>query len=504
MKLTKGKISKLYNVKKQSLKKNRNRRKCKDIKTFRNKKPVNLANRTLKDFENIFKGGISRPPQVTPGAITAAKSLTEQPSSAKLTEPESPLIAKDTSEIIPESEVVRKEPLGSLPKTKTEEHPLASSVQEPHGATPAAEPVGTTSAEEPHGATPAAEPHGATPAAEPLGTTSAEEPLGTTSAEEPHGATPAAEPLGTTSAEEPHGATPAAEPLGTTSAEEPLGTTSAEEPHGATPAAEPLGTTSAVEPHGTTPAAEPVGTTQEALRPGVPVIPHQQEEEEMSNNQSYGENEMNQEQSHSNYGQGQNNYGQDDYQNSNSYGNNSSSSMMGSLSNYMSSRSGYGQNNFDENGSSYGYGQGNYDQGNYGQGNYGQNNYGQNNYGQGNYGQGMGMGPTYSETDQSSSKSNTQGVSQSVQTILDYLGNTIADKVVGRMSESGGQQNGFNALNASNNTMGNSSMGNSSMGNSSMGNSSMYDSSQYGGKKHTRKFRMNCINKTRRNKLNEG
>ena len=459
MKLTKGKISKLYNVKKQSLKKNRNRRKCKDIKTFRNKKPVNLANRTLKDFENIFKGGISRPPQVTPGAITAAKSLTEQPSSAKLTEPESPLIAKDTSEIIPESEVVRKEPLGSLPKTKTEEHPLASSVQEPHGATPAAEPVGTTSAEEPHGATPAAE---------------------------------------------PHGATPAAEPLGTTSAEEPLGTTSAEEPHGATPAAEPLGTTSAVEPHGTTPAAEPVGTTQEALRPGVPVIPHQQEEEEMSNNQSYGENEMNQEQSHSNYGQGQNNYGQDDYQNSNSYGNNSSSSMMGSLSNYMSSRSGYGQNNFDENGSSYGYGQGNYDQGNYGQGNYGQNNYGQNNYGQGNYGQGMGMGPTYSETDQSSSKSNTQGVSQSVQTILDYLGNTIADKVVGRMSESGGQQNGFNALNASNNTMGNSSMGNSSMGNSSMGNSSMYDSSQYGGKKHTRKFRMNCINKTRRNKLNEG
>ena len=384
MKLTKGKISKLYNVKKQSLKKNRNRRKCKETKTFRNKKPVNLANRTLKDFENIFKGGISA------GA---------------------PLV-----------------------KTPVEEHPLGSS-----------EPIGAKIE---------------------------------------------------SSMPEPLGSTPAVEPLGTASTVEPLGTASTVEPLGTASTVEPLGTASAVEPLGTASAVEPLGTAQEALRPGVPVIPHQQEEEEMN----YGENEMNQDQSHSDYGQGQNNYeqgqsnygqsqnnyGQDDYQNSNSYGNSSSSSMMGSLSNYMSSSSGYGQGNYD---------QGNYGQGNYGQGNYDQGNYGQNNYGQSNYGQGMGMGPTYSETDQSSSKSNTQGVSQSVQTILDYLGNTIADKVVGRMSESGGQQNGFNALNASNNTM-----GSSSMGGSSMGSSSMYDSSQYGGKKHTRRSRINYINKTRRNK----
>ena len=407
MKLTKGKISKLYNVKKQSLKKNRNRRKCKETKTFRNKKPVNLANRTLKDFENIFKGGIS-----------AGAALTKIP---------------------------------------TNENPLAS--PEPVGAKPAATPELPV-------ATQAAETTGATP-----------ELPGATQAAETTGATP-----------ELPGATP--------------------ELPGATPTE--------------TTGAETTGDTQESLRPGVPVIPHQQEEEEIN----YGENEMNQDQSHSsygqgqdnygqgqnnygqgqnNYGQGQNNYGQDDYQNSNSYGNNSSSSMMGTLSNYMSSSSGYGQNNFDESGSSYGYGQ---------------NNYGQGNYGQSNYGQGMGMGPTYSETDQSSSKSNTQGVSQSMQTILDYLGNTIADKVVGRMSESGGQQNGFNALNASNNTMGSSSMGSSSMGSSSMGSSSMgsslmgsssmgsslmgsssmYDSSQYGGKKHTRRSRINYINKTRRNK----
>ena len=54
MKLTKGKISKLYNQKKQSFKKYNNKKKAKNYKSFRNKKYINLANKSLKQ---IKKGG---------------------------------------------------------------------------------------------------------------------------------------------------------------------------------------------------------------------------------------------------------------------------------------------------------------------------------------------------------------------------------------------------------------------------------------------------------------
>ena len=58
MKLTKGKISKLYNKKKQTVRK-RKEGGYKNKNTFRNKKHLNLANKTLKlyDFHHLNKEG---------------------------------------------------------------------------------------------------------------------------------------------------------------------------------------------------------------------------------------------------------------------------------------------------------------------------------------------------------------------------------------------------------------------------------------------------------------
>ena len=58
MKLTKGKISKLYKKKKQSLKKVKKNKSSYKRRTFRNKKNFNLARKTLKRFNyKRHKGG---------------------------------------------------------------------------------------------------------------------------------------------------------------------------------------------------------------------------------------------------------------------------------------------------------------------------------------------------------------------------------------------------------------------------------------------------------------
>ena len=57
MKLTKGKISKLYNKKKQSVKKiNKKKKGSLKSKTFRRKRSINLANKSLKKYR-YKKGG---------------------------------------------------------------------------------------------------------------------------------------------------------------------------------------------------------------------------------------------------------------------------------------------------------------------------------------------------------------------------------------------------------------------------------------------------------------
>ena len=51
MKLTKGKLSKLFKKNKQSHKKRNNKKKNHKRNTFRNNKKINLANKTLKNLK---------------------------------------------------------------------------------------------------------------------------------------------------------------------------------------------------------------------------------------------------------------------------------------------------------------------------------------------------------------------------------------------------------------------------------------------------------------------
>ena len=48
MKLTKGKIAKLYNKKKQTLRNNKHKNQARIVSTIKNKKRLNLSNKTLK------------------------------------------------------------------------------------------------------------------------------------------------------------------------------------------------------------------------------------------------------------------------------------------------------------------------------------------------------------------------------------------------------------------------------------------------------------------------
>jgi hypothetical protein len=103
MKLTKGKISKLYNKKKQSLKKEKQRKITKKGQTFRKYKRMNLAKKTLKNFNynkvggegegqgtlkiygqggnvstyDIAPDGMIQAPQVVAGDVTIASTGTE-------------------------------------------------------------------------------------------------------------------------------------------------------------------------------------------------------------------------------------------------------------------------------------------------------------------------------------------------------------------------------------------------------------------------------------------
>ena len=57
MKLSKGKLTKIYNKKKQTKKKRNNKVNKKNGKTFRKKKHFNLNTKTLKEIRRWKKGG---------------------------------------------------------------------------------------------------------------------------------------------------------------------------------------------------------------------------------------------------------------------------------------------------------------------------------------------------------------------------------------------------------------------------------------------------------------
>ncbi len=78
MKLTKGKISKLYNKKRQSLKKKNNKRKTSSKnKTFRKKRNIHLARKSLKNFHYKKQRGGEDDETTTPKAEEDSNSVRE-------------------------------------------------------------------------------------------------------------------------------------------------------------------------------------------------------------------------------------------------------------------------------------------------------------------------------------------------------------------------------------------------------------------------------------------
>lgn len=140
MKLTKGKISKLYNKKKQSLKKAKKRKLSHKRRTFRNKRKVNLARKTLKRFNyKKYKGGaiseeIPKEENITtsnveenqlnnlPAEESVTNLHTEEPVSEMPTE--EPVTDLNTEN--PVSEVPTEEPVSKLSPNITPEEPINS------------------------------------------------------------------------------------------------------------------------------------------------------------------------------------------------------------------------------------------------------------------------------------------------------------------------------------------------------------------------------------------
>jgi len=124
MKLTKGKISKLYNKKNQSFKKKINRKKgASKRKTFRKNKKYNLAKKTLKRFYSKKRGGqgLNEDPKlvVTPVTPTDAKEIPDNPFTTDVKEIPGNPFTTDAKEIpvTGEDVTVTKVDVNALPDT---------------------------------------------------------------------------------------------------------------------------------------------------------------------------------------------------------------------------------------------------------------------------------------------------------------------------------------------------------------------------------------------------
>lgn len=150
MKLTKGKLSKLFHKKKQTMRRYKNQRKYRRAsKTFRQRKPLNLHRSSMKKIGRV--GGADpdeKVPLVVKPASDEATTTTEmvsEPLSEPITEP----VSEPVVEPVPES-TAAEEP---VPEPVAEEPVPEPVVEEPVSAA-ALEPV----AEEPVSEEPVAEP----------------------------------------------------------------------------------------------------------------------------------------------------------------------------------------------------------------------------------------------------------------------------------------------------------------------------------------------------------
>ena len=120
MKLTKGKISKLYNKKRQSLKKNNNKRKSSTKnKTFRKKRNIHLARKSLKRFQyNKQRGGED-------------DDKNSQENISKIESKETPTLTEGEQSIDPTSTIINDSKDEITPIVKQLETPIETSLETP-------------------------------------------------------------------------------------------------------------------------------------------------------------------------------------------------------------------------------------------------------------------------------------------------------------------------------------------------------------------------------------
>ena len=135
MKLTKGKLSKLFHKKKQTMRRYKNQRKYRRAsKTFRQRKPLNLHRSSMKKIERM--GGAEPdekvPLVVKPASEEATTDPIMEPVSEPVPEPEPIPVSEPEPEPMPEPEPVPEpepEPIPvSMPEPEPE--PVAKPVEE--------------------------------------------------------------------------------------------------------------------------------------------------------------------------------------------------------------------------------------------------------------------------------------------------------------------------------------------------------------------------------------
>ena len=156
MKLTKGKLSKLFHKKKQTMRRYKNQRKYRRAsKTFRQRKPLNLHRSSMKKIERV--GGADTdekvPLVVKPASdeasITTTESITEplpqpvpEPMSEPVPEQMSDPVPEQMSEPVSEPVVVVEEPMSEpVSEPVVVEEPIPDPVAEEPLAKPVEEPI---------------------------------------------------------------------------------------------------------------------------------------------------------------------------------------------------------------------------------------------------------------------------------------------------------------------------------------------------------------------------
>jgi hypothetical protein len=119
MKLTKGKITKLYNKKRQSLKKKNNKRKTSSKnKTFRKKRNIHLARKSLKNFHYKKQRGGEDGETTTPKTEEDSDSVKEN-MNQQLLEDSSPVVIQGEINTPIEETVTQVEAPNDIPVEET-------------------------------------------------------------------------------------------------------------------------------------------------------------------------------------------------------------------------------------------------------------------------------------------------------------------------------------------------------------------------------------------------